>query len=140
MNCNRDFLSLFWPTTSMQNHYYVYTDASFNQKHNLGVSGFYIFHNSREHNAGLTPLSVIRTVQFQETSNIRAELRGALSALEAVETQGKAKMSAAQPDWAITLYTDCQTISYLLKRREKLESCKYVSHRKKNRSSQCRSL
>lgn len=110
----------------MTNHYAVYTDASFSSKYQLAVSGFCILNDSEAHDASITDLSQIHTVQFQEKNNIRAELRGALMALEAAEVESQAHDKAL-----LTLYTDCQTISRLLQRRKKLESCEYRSNRKK---------
>lgn len=107
------------------NHYFIYTDASFNKNSQRGVSGFFIFNNTQAHEAGLDAAVVIPTITFEEKNNIRAELKGALYALEFLGKTLKEK------DFCITLYTDCQTISHLLERREKLESTHYISKQKK---------
>lgn len=112
--------------------FYIYTDASFSKAGLLAVSGFLIFRNSDEHEAGVAPLSLIRTHTFHEKTNIRAELKGILWALEAIAAQIKQiQEGKAQEKIEINLYTDCQAVPHLLARREKLESSGFMSRRKK---------
>lgn len=107
------------------NQYFIYTDASFNKNFQTGVAGFFIFNSTAEHEKGLDSIASIPTITFTEKNNIRAEIRGALYALEFFEKKIEEK------DFSLTLYTDCQTISHLLERREKLESTHYISKQKK---------
>lgn len=102
---------------------HMYTDASFNNIKLVGVSGFIIFKNDEEHKTGVIPSSLICTMKFPEKTNIRAELRGAILALEAAGSQKNISK--------INLYTDCEVIPNLLKRRKKLESVGFMSGRKK---------
>jgi len=112
--------------------FYIYSDASFYKAKLVGVSGFLIFRSSVEHEAGVLPLSLIRTVTFQEKTNIRAELKGILSALETATAEIKRiGEKEVLENIEVNLYTDCQTVTQLLMRREKLEASSFLSHRKK---------
>ncbi len=106
--------------------YFIYTDASFSQKQQMGVSGFFIFNNSKDHETHFIDLAKISLNTFEEKNNIRAEFRGVMSALEILEAR------LQKNDFTITLYTDCQAIVNLIKRRKKLESADFKSHRKKS--------
>jgi len=105
------------------NTLHIYTDASFNNIKLMGVSGFIIFKNDEEHEVGVIPSSLICTMKFPEKTNIRAELRGAILALETVAVLKNISK--------INLYTDCEVIPNLLQRRKKLESTGFMSGRKK---------
>ncbi len=109
--------------------FYIYTDASFDHKSQTGVLGYCIFHGLEEHESGQLFSPVIYTQIIQEKNNIRSELRAVIVALEAFE-----EMLRASPlfNAEIIVYTDCQGISHLQKRRKKLEATHYISHRKKN--------
>ncbi len=98
----------------------------------IGVAGFLIFRNPEEHESGIFPSS-IQTIQFPEKTNIRAELLGAIFALETIrsEIEEIQKKLSQKEKFEITLYTDCQTISHLLDRRKKLEANNFTSQRKK---------
>jgi ribonuclease HI len=111
--------------------FYIYTDASFSKIKLLAVSGFLIFRNSEDHEAGVTSLSSIRTHTFPEKTNIRAELRGVLWALEATPPEITPLHERKSPEKIeIFLYTDCQAVLQLLARREKLEASGFRSRRK----------
>lgn len=88
---------------------YIYTDASFSKNHSLGVIGYMIFGE----NEPQVPLTIL---EIKESNNIRAEIRGAILAL-----------GAAPKSSHVTLYTDCQTVTGLLDRREKLEKTNFIS-------------
>lgn len=116
----------------MANDYYIYADASYNKQHQLAVAGYFIFNNSETHHDGLTSLSIIYTLQFKEINNIRAELRGALAALDALGVQLQSHVDAkTKNNFTITLFTDCRAIAQLLGRRKKLEAAAYISQNKK---------
>jgi ribonuclease HI len=103
----------------LQNIVYIYTDASFSKNHGLAVIGYMIFRSAKEHEEALW--TEIKPVfhEIEETGNIRAEIRGALAALEKCPTGVK-----------VTLYTDCQAVVGLPFRREKLESAGFISKSK----------
>jgi len=111
--------------------FYLYTDASFSKTALLAVSGFLLFKNAEEHETGPTLQSVVHTQTFPEKTNIRAELKGVLWALESVAAQIKQQGGKAQEKREIHLYTDCQAVAQLLARREKLERLGFRSQRKK---------
>lgn len=98
---------------------YIYSDASFSKNFGIAVIGFAMFHTLDEHNT--IHLKDIETTlcEIKETNNIRAEIRGALAALEACP-MGK----------EVILYTDCQTIVDLPSRRKKLEQKNFISESK----------
>lgn len=105
--------------------YHIYTDASFSRIENLGVAGFLIFD-------GKTSEPAIRTYTYKETNNIRAEIVGAIWALQTfIEDCKKENQNADELE--INLYSDCQTITNLLTRRKKLEATDFISARKKSR-------
>ena len=104
---------------------HLYTDASFNRESQIAVSGYLLFKNSQDHDAGINDQSIIQTVSFQETTNIRAEIRGMLNALVKLE-----EFQAKDPKGEIKIYTDCQTITHLLSRRKNLEASGFISNRK----------
>jgi ribonuclease HI len=94
----------------------IYCDASFNKMHNVAVVGFAIFEGIKLHET--TPLSELE-IQFNvidETNNIRAELQGAILALEHCP-----KMSN------IILFSDCHAVTKLPERRAKLEKQNFIS-------------
>ena len=114
------------------NKWYVYTDASFHKTKLLAVSGFLIFRNRDDHEAGALPSTWVRTVTFHEKTNIRAELKGVLLALETISLEiNQIHEGNSQENVKINLYTDCQAIANLLGRREKLEASHFMSRRKK---------
>src|SRR5436190_522516 len=113
------------------NTIYIYTDASFSKAKLLGVSGFLLFRNSVEHEAGLVPPSLIRTQSFHEKTNIRAEFKGILWALEAAMVELNGIREAKTPEnIQLNLYSDCQAATQLLARRKKLEASSFLSRRK----------
>ncbi len=85
----------------------IYCDASFSHKHKLAVSGYLIVEENQRREF---------VFEFSEKNNIRAELRGVIEALK-----------SQAPKQGISLYTDCQAISSLLKRRQKLESTGFIT-------------
>ncbi len=107
----------------------VYTDASFSQTASLGVSCFLIFTNQENHDSGKPFNDLVKTKSFTEKTNIRAKLRSAIFALEATAERLQA-IKSINVQVEINLYTDCQAISQLLKRRVRLEASGYKSARK----------
>jgi ribonuclease HI len=102
---------------------YIYTDASFSKSHEIAIIGFACFSSTLEHES--VPLMDIGITlsQVNEGNNIRAELRGAIAALEAC-------LIACPKREQVILYTDCQNIIGLPERREKLERTSYISQSK----------
>ncbi|MES2769898.1 MAG: RNase H family protein [Bdellovibrionota bacterium] len=84
----------------------IYTDASFSKTHGLAVIGYMISDK-------------LTILEIKESNNIRAEIRGVITAL-----------SAAPKSASVTLYTDCQTVAGLIGRRDKLEKTNFISQAK----------
>lgn len=104
---------------------YLYTDASFSKAHTLAVGGWILFKTRAEHE-GREPPAFKRTLSFEERNNIRAEVRAASQALAYIEeTRPKEEWANAE----VHLYSDCQTVTELPKRREKLERTNFISGR-----------
>ena len=98
---------------------YIYTDASFSKNHEIAFIGYAFFCTTQEHeNISISEVKLY-TFQIQEINNIRAEMKSAIKALESCP---KSKQ--------IILYSDCQTLSRLPLRREKLESTNFISQSK----------
>lgn len=98
---------------------YIYTDASFNQRHKIAIIGhFYLFENENNkfHQQLSTPVFL---EQIQETSNIRAEIRSSLNAIK-----------KAPKALEFVLYTDCESLCNLPSRRENLEKTNFMSRKK----------
>ncbi len=109
---------------------FIYTDASFNLTKGLAVSGFLFFETESAHNKSEYLSSNIETLQFNTTNNIRAELIGALHCLQKINNE----VSRSNIDIKyieINLYSDCQTLTNLLKRRENLIKKNFISDQKK---------
>ncbi len=111
--------------------YFVYTDASFSHLDSLGVSGFSVFESETTHEQGAMTRAGIRTHFFKESNNIRAEIIGALWALNTIAEESKNSGSGKLSDkLEINLFSDCQTLTNLLARRGKLIATDYISKRK----------
>ena len=105
---------------------FIYTDASYDKSTQVAVSGFLIVRGEALHQGPFSEMEIAQEIvihRFQEMNNIRAEIRGALLALDAVKDESPRPVQ-------IFLYTDCQTICKLLGRRKNLESKNYISHAK----------
>ncbi len=101
------------------NNIYIYSDASFDKESQQAIIGFALFQSELEHNTvSLTDLNPT-LIQISESNNIRAELRSAIASLKSCVKTGH-----------VTLITDCQTISDLPDRRQKLEQNNFISHSK----------
>jgi ribonuclease HI len=102
---------------------FVYADASFSKPAQLAVLGFVVFESKDQHDQqAATQLSPF-LLEVREINNIRAELRGAIWALESCYKD----FTGA----SVVLYTDCQTVIGLLGRRARLEATDFVSKSKK---------
>ena len=109
---------------------FIYTDASFSLAGAFGVYGFVIFNSVATHEKGLAMEPGIRTHFFKEANNIRAEIFGAIHGLKIfIEESRKDKLNLNGIE--INLYSDCQTLTNLLGRRDKLTSTNYISASKK---------
>jgi ribonuclease HI len=100
---------------------FIYSDASFCRRSQLAVLGCLIFKNKKQHEESCREDFPIRLTEIKETNNIRAEIRGAIKALE---------LGLSEKSSQIVLYTDCQTVSGLIARREKLEKSQFISKSK----------
>ena len=117
----------------MNPKYFIYTDASFSHLESLGVSGFLIFDDEVKHEQSQVSDLGIRTHFFKEVNNIRAEIVGAIHCLKTFILERKSESnSVIFENLDIKFYSDCQTLTNLLGRREKLESTNYISARKKS--------
>lgn len=110
--------------------YFIYTDASFSHREALAVSGFLVFGGEEAHEKSLISGIGIRTQVFAEANNIRAEIIGAIHALKVFNTEIK-KEKQPPENFEVHLYSDCQTLTKLLERREKLTLTDFISGRKK---------
>ena len=107
----------------MSNTIYLYTDASFSQSRKLAIIGYGIFQSKEDHDKYPLSEKVIHSLQIKESNNIRAEVQGALWALQRC-------LADFQPEKKIILYTDCQTTCKLPARRKKLEALNFMSQSK----------
>ncbi len=110
--------------------YYIYTDASFSHLQSFGVSGFLIFDSQDSHEKSQPAKPGLRTHFFKESNNIRAEIVGALYALQ-IFIEERKKDGQKFESFETHLYSDCQTLTNLLERREKLKATNYISARTK---------
>lgn len=98
---------------------YIYTDASFSKLHNLGIIGYGVFNSTSQHNSMTLSELDLTILEIKETNNIRTELISAITALKSIKNKGN-----------VVLYTDCQNIINLQRRREKLEKTNFISQSK----------
>ena len=98
---------------------YIYTDASFSKAHELGIIGYASFSGTTQHESVSIADLGLNISEIKEGNNIRAELRGAITALRSCPKCER-----------VILYTDCQNIINLPSRREKLESTNFISQSK----------
>ncbi len=101
---------------------FIYSDASFSKKHAMGIAGYLIFKTIKDHEASAFSSAIISLFKIEEQNNIRLEMVSAISALETARND-------ARKDVITQLFTDCETIVNLSKRRERLESSDYMSAR-----------
>lgn len=99
--------------------YHVYIDASYSQTAKLGVAGYLIFADQKDHQNGDLSKALIKTQVISEKNNIRVELRSLLMALD--------HFSMAEID--LTIYSDCKSMVELSNRRQRLEKSHYQSSR-----------
>ncbi|MBY0386043.1 hypothetical protein K2X05_12870 [bacterium] len=95
-------------------NFYIYSDASYDKQTQIAILGYLFFKTGKEQ---------IELTEIKETNNIRAELRGVLLALQTCLLTAKGLK--------VVLYTDCQTVSGLLERRQRLEHSAFISKSKK---------
>lgn len=106
--------------SSLEETRYVYTDASFSKPHHLAVMGYVIFNNSLAHNTTDASQQPFNIHSMKEDNNIRAEVQGAILALKACATGSK-----------VILFSDCQTVVGLPRRKEKLIATNFIGKKKK---------
>jgi ribonuclease HI len=116
--------------------FHLYCDAGFNTRHHIGVAGFLLLESEEcARNFSVVQLDSqlgheIQFHTFQETNNIRAELRGIIFALESIENRlSRINRNSIAVEPSVTLYTDCLSIAGLKDRRRRLESCDFNSKR-----------
>jgi ribonuclease HI len=107
------------PSSKESETTYIYTDASFSKQYEIAVIGFAHFQSRLQHETIALQSTQIQLLQINERNNIRAEIRSAISALEACAQHGN-----------IILFSDCETVVNLPLRRKKLESTNFISKSK----------
>ena len=102
--------------------YKYYVDASFEGKNSLGVLGYIVVSSdSKEYSISLSSA-------LSEKNNIRMELRANIEVLKEI-IEIRKSLSNANDISSFEVYTDCQTVSKLIERREKLFSKDFKSGR-----------
>lgn len=109
---------------------FIYTDASFNPSEGFASSGFLFFASEIEHQSSTILESSIEIQSFKVKNNIRAEIIGANHCLKRLIDEIKL-LDIEAKNLEINLYSDCQTLTNLLFRREKLTANNYISGKKK---------
>lgn len=109
---------------------FIYTDASFNPSEGLALSGFLFFANEIAHQSSTILDSSIETQSFKVKNNIRAEIIGANHCLKRLIDEIKL-IGIDAKNLEINLYSDCQTLTNLLIRREKLTAKNFISGKTK---------
>lgn len=124
---------------------YIYCDASFSKIFQVAVVGSLIFHNEQEHQNISAADAKINLTQIRETNNIRAEIKGVILALQSYQEDGQTdgqaysqadflkqsnKPNHLQTKQPVVLFTDCQTLSELMRRRKHLEKTNFISKSK----------
>lgn len=109
-----------------QEKIYVYSDASFNNKKKLGVLGFIIFKNEKDHISSNFENAFIKTLKVEEENNVRVEIRSVIAALNTVDKE------YSNRNIGIKLFTDCNSIINLINRRDNLEASNYIGKKSKS--------
>ncbi len=92
----------------------------------LGVAGFIVFKDDKDHETSNFEASFIKTIKMNETNNVRTEIKGIILALQTLGTQ----FSDYPSD--VALFTDCNAVVNLVGRRSYLEANKYISKKSKS--------
>ncbi len=124
---------------------YIYCDASFSKIFQVAVVGSLIFQNEHDHQHISAAEAKINLTQIRETNNIRAEIKGVILALQTFQEDGQIdgqaysqadfqkqsnKTNHCQSKQPVILFTDCQTLSELMRRRKHLEKTNFISKSK----------
>lgn len=115
--------------TSLQK-IFIYTDASFSSSLGLAVSGYLFFDSETSHATSEVVEANIQTRSFKVKNNIRAEIMGANIILKELNDEINLK-DIDLKNVEINLYSDCQTLIDLLRRRDKLQANNFISSKKK---------
>lgn len=105
-------------------------DASFNPSLDLAVAGCLLFDTEISNAESAVVDANIETYSFKVKNNIRAEIIGVNYFLKKINAEMKLKAIDFK-DVEINLYSDCQTLTNLLKRRDKLLANNFISGKKK---------
>ena len=89
---------------------FIYSDASFDKKHKIGVAGYMILNNTNQ---------IIKTFHVHEENNNRVEFRSVIEALNSITNF----------DAEITIYTDSKAITNIIDRQKELETRNFISKR-----------
>ena len=116
--------------TSLQN-IFIYTDASFNASLSLAVSGYLFFDSEASHARSDSTNVNTETHLFSVKNNIRAEIIGANYSLKKLNDEIKLKDIDLE-NLEINVYSDCQTLTDLLRRRDRLFANNFISGKKKS--------
>lgn len=109
---------------------FIYTDASFNPQTGRAVSGFLYFNNEMLHAKSEVSDTSIETQSFKVKNNIRAEIMGAIYCLNKLDEEVKHKLFDIK-NIEVNIYSDCQALTNLLRRRENLIANNFMSGKKK---------
>jgi ribonuclease HI len=94
--------------------YLIFSDASFNPKSKVGVGGYLIIPKDKLSAINYLSEELINIQVVRNTKNTRLEVETVIRALESFK---KGNIDNSK----ISIYTDCQTVCDLLKRRKRLE-------------------
>ena len=109
---------------------FIYSDASFNASLALAVSGYLFFGSETSHASSEVVEANVQTRSFKVNNNIRAEMMGANYILKKLNDEIKLK-DIDLASLEINFYSDCQTLTDLLGRRDKLQANNFISGKKK---------
>lgn len=102
---------------------HIFTDGSVHAQAKLGYGAYLIVDDL---NASLEFLTTqVKLKRFEQTSSSKLELQTVLWALSEV------LLVAKEEEFSVSVYTDCQNIIGLPKRRERLEQNNYFSSKQK---------
>ncbi|MBF0300474.1 MAG: hypothetical protein HQK51_17280 [Oligoflexia bacterium] len=101
----------------------IYIDASFNKTYQKGVAGFFIFTTTSSHQNNDIYSAINEMNVIHEINNIRMELISFILALEYFNKMEKVN----RDNLVLNVFTDCQNIHSLTKRRMTLETTNFIS-------------
>ncbi len=100
----------------------LFSDGSVNPQLKIGFSAYLLLDNNNLNENHQILQKNIQSKRFENTSSTKLELEGLLWALSSIKNHHA----------TINVYTDCQNILTLLKRRERLEQNNYLTQKGTN--------